>query len=51
MERVKQLKHQQLVSGMSNFGYWVANALWDILAAYIPIVLMIMLSYGFTDGI
>ena len=46
-ERENQLKHQQLVSGMSLFGYWASNAISDILAAYVPIILIIILNTAF----
>ena len=46
-EREQQLKHQQLVSGMSMCGYWASNAMSDMLAAYVPIVLIIILNAAF----
>ena len=46
-EREKQLKHQQLLSGMSLAGYWGSNIIFDILMAYIPILLIIMLTFVF----
>ena len=42
-ERELQLKHQQMLAGMSIPGYWVSNILFDILMAYIPIGLIILL--------
>ena len=47
-EREKQLKHQQLVSGMSMAGYWAANVLSDVTAAYLPILLILILNYAFS---
>jgi ATP-binding cassette subfamily A (ABC1) protein 3 len=46
-ERENQLKHQQLVSGMSMTGYWASNTISDIIYAYVPIVLIIMLNAAF----
>ena len=42
-----QLKHQQLLSGMSLSGYWTSNMIFDILMAYVPIVLIILLTIIF----
>ncbi len=47
-EREKQLKHQQLVSGMSMCGYWAANVISDVTSAYIPIVLILILNFAFS---
>ena len=49
-EREKQLKHQQLLSGMSLIGYWASNLILDILLAYIPILLIMALTYAFRPG-
>jgi ATP-binding cassette subfamily A (ABC1) protein 3 len=46
-EREKQLKHQQLLSGMSVAGYWASNLFFDIFMAYVPILLIIMLTFVF----
>ena len=53
-ERQGQIKHQQLLSGMSLAGYWSSNLIFDILMAYIPIAFIIMLTYVFAityDGV
>ena len=53
-ERELQLKHQQLLSGMSLAGYWISNLIFDIIMAYLPIALIIMLTFVFGknyDGI
>ena len=53
-ERELQLKHQQLISGMSLAGYWTSNIIFDIVMAYVPIGLMIMLIFVFNmqfDGV
>jgi len=49
-----QLKQQQLISGMSLAGYWASNVIFDVVMAYVPIVLIIMLTFVFSvhfDGI
>lgn len=46
-EREAQLKHQQLLSGMSLAGYWGSNLIFDIVMAYIPISLIILLTFLF----
>ena len=49
-EREQQLKHQQLISGMSLAGYWTSNLVFDILMAYVPIGLIILLSMAFNKN-
>ena len=49
-ERQLQLKHQQMLSGMSLAGYWASNLIFDIVMAYIPIALIILLTYLFQPG-
>ena len=49
-EREQQLKHQQLISGMSLAGYWTSNLIFDILMAYVPIGLIILLSMAFNKN-
>jgi len=44
-EREQQLKHMQLISGMSLFGYWAANLLADTLKAYVPIGVILLFCY------
>lgn len=46
-ERAQKLKHQQLVSGMSLCGYWVSNLVCDVSMAYIPMLLIILLTAVF----
>ena len=46
-EREQQLKHMQLVSGVSLAAYWVSNVISDMLKTYLPILLMIGLSFAF----
>ena len=43
-EREMQLKHMQLISGMSLFGYWAANILADLVKAFIPILVILLIS-------
>jgi ATP-binding cassette, subfamily A (ABC1), member 3 len=49
-ERELQLKHQQLISGMSLAGYWSSNIIFDILMAYVPILLIILLTFVFNKS-
>ena len=44
-ERENQLKHIQLISGMSLFGYWAANILADLVKAFIPIGVILFCSW------
>jgi ABC-type multidrug transport system fused ATPase/permease subunit len=45
-EREHQLKHMQLISGMSLFGYWSANLLSDVIKAFIPIGVILLLCWA-----
>lgn len=42
-EREAQLKHMQMISGVSKLGYWASNMISDILKVYIPILLTLFL--------
>ena len=44
-EREQQLKHMQLISGMSLFGYWAANLLSDVIKAFVPITVILFLCW------
>ena len=46
-ERVNNLKHMQVLSGMSLASYWVSNMIFDILKAMIPSGIAIGLLYAF----
>lgn len=46
-EREGQLKHMQMVSGMSLPAYWISNFIADILKTYIPLGLIILISMIF----
>lgn len=46
-ERVRNLKHMQVLAGMSLPAYWVSNMLFDLLKAYIPCGIVIGLLYAF----
>ena len=46
-EREDNLKHMQLISGMSLQAYWLSNMIADIIKVYIPIILIILLSLVF----
>lgn len=43
-EREENLKHIQLISGMNKCGYWISNTLADITKAYIPVLIIILLT-------
>lgn len=47
-EREKNLKHIQVISGMSLTAYWVSNLLFDILKGLIPSAIVIGFSYAFS---
>ena len=42
-EREENLKHMQMVSGMSLTAYWVSNLLADVIKVYIPLVCIALL--------
>ena len=46
-ERTKNLKHMQLLSGMSLTAYWASNMIFDILKAMIPSGIVIGLLSAF----
>ena len=46
-ERTKNLKHMQLLSGMSLFAYWVSNMIFDMIKALIPCGIVIGLLSAF----
>ena len=46
-ERTLQLKHMQMVSGMSLPAYWVSNFIADVFKAYIPLAMIILISMLF----
>ncbi len=46
-ERSRNLKHMQLLSGMSLTAYWVSNLFFDILKALIPCSIVIGLLKAF----
>jgi ATP-binding cassette subfamily A (ABC1) protein 3 len=46
-EREKNLKHMQLISGMSLIAYWTSNMLFDFIKAIIPSGIVIGLIYAF----
>jgi len=46
-EREKQLKHIQMVSGVSLPAYWFSNLVSDVLKMYIPIAIIIGLNAAF----
>ena len=46
-EREDNLKHQQLISGVSMLAYWLSNSVVDIIKCLIPTGLAIILLYAF----
>ena len=46
-ERKKNLKHMQVLSGMSLPSYWISNMLFDIIKAMVPSGIVIGLLYAF----
>lgn len=46
-EKMDNLKHMQLISGMSLPAYWISNMIADIAKVYIPLVLIVLLSLIF----
>ena len=47
-ERENNLKHMQLISGMSLTAYWASSLLFDILRGLIPSAIVIGFSYAFS---
>jgi len=50
MERVDNLRHMQVISGMSLPAYWLANMIADMIKLYIPIVIIILISIAFDSN-
>lgn len=50
-EREENLKHMQLISGMSKFGYWLSNSIADIIKAYLTmgVILLITVLFGVNE--
>ena len=46
-EREKNLKHMQIISGMSLAAYWISNYIFDILKTLIVMVVAIGLLYAY----
>jgi ATP-binding cassette, subfamily A (ABC1), member 3 len=49
-ERENNLKHQQLISGMSLPAYWISNFIFDLFKALIPSTIIIGLIYAYNLG-
>lgn len=47
LERVENLRHMQLISGMSLSAYWLSNMIADMIKLYIPIFMIIVVSIIF----
>lgn len=53
-EREQQLKHMQVISGVSLPAYWMSNLISDIVKTYIPIFVIMLLTVIFDlqyDGV
>ena len=46
-EREQQLKHLQLVSGVSLSSYWLSNVITDLLKTYLTMLLIIAICFAF----
>eukprot|EP00743_Colponemidia_sp_Colp-15_P004647 GILK01005008.1.p1 GENE.GILK01005008.1~~GILK01005008.1.p1 ORF type:complete len:2608 (-),score=498.63 GILK01005008.1:139-7962(-) len=46
-ERETNVKHQQLVSGVSISGYWISNYFWDVAKYIVPFILSIAVVVAF----
>ena len=46
-ERLRNLKHMQVLSGMSVAAYWTSNMIFDVLKVLIPSGIVIGLLYVF----
>ena len=46
-ERQKNLKHMQLISGMSLPAYWISNLIFDLFKGLIPSAIVIGLIYAY----
>ena len=44
---IVQAKHLQFVSGLHTTSYWMANLVWDLLCAVLPIIISIALFAAF----
>ena len=43
-EREQQLKHMQMISGVSLPAYWISNLISDILKTYVPIFMILIFT-------
>ena len=50
LERVENLRHMQIISGMQLPAYWISNMIADMIKLYIPIILIILLSIVFDSN-
>ena len=53
-EREMQLKHMQVISGVSLPAYWLSNLMSDIIKSYVPIFVILLLTVAFNleyDGV
>ena len=47
-EKVNALVHQQIISGMNRYSYWISNFIYDIVKFYVPILITISSLYIFS---
>jgi len=46
-EREQQVKHMQMISGVSLPAYWLSNMISDIVKTYVPIFIILILTAAF----
>lgn len=46
-EREQQVKHMQVISGVSMSAYWWSNLISDIIKCYVPVAFILLLNYCF----
>jgi len=49
VERISQLKHVQVITGMRLSAYWMANFLFDSIKLYVTVIATIILIYAFNQ--
>jgi len=50
LERIENLRHMQLISGMQLPAYWISNMIADMIKLYIPIGIIILISILFDSN-
>ena len=49
VERITQLKHVQVITGMRLSAYWLANFIFDAIKLYVTVIATIILIYAFNQ--